>query len=305
MKIIQHSPLWFGLSGLLIAGAIAVFTMNTFLTGSFLRFGIDFTGGTLIEIEFAENVPSLDTVQTSFLQFAEYTPSIQKADDNGFIIKLKNISNETHDEIIDTLKTNLGDFEEIRFITIGPSVGESMKQKAYIALAVALVAIVLYIAFAFREIPKELSAWKFGITAIIALLHDVIITVGIFAVLGLFLGTEIDILFITALLTVMGFSVHDTIVVLDRLRENAKFARPTEVFGETAEKSVQQTITRSINTSLSTLFPLIALYFFGSGSIQMFVLALIIGVIIGTYSSIFIATPVLVAWQGANKSKDE
>lgn len=303
MNIIKNSKIWFSFSSVLIAIAIASFVITKMDTGSFLRYSIDFTGGTLLEIQLEDAAKTSEDVKGALGVYQEeYTPLVQTAEKNTFIIKMKNITNEVHDEVIATLKEELGNFEENRFITIGPTVGETMKSKAFIALAVALVAIVLYIAFAFREIPKELSSWKFGFSAIVALVHDVLITLGVFAVLGIVMNTEIDMLFITALLTVMGFSVHDTIVVFDRLRENAKFARPTETFGNIGEKSVKQTITRSINTSVSTLFPLLALFFFGAESIHMFVLALIIGILIGTYSSIFLAAPVLVYWQGANKS---
>ena len=303
MNIIKSSKRYFFLSAVLVCISFMAFIVNKVNEGSFLRYSIDFTGGTLLEIQLEEPLKTSQSLEEALEPYKEtYTPAIQVLENNIFIIKMKNISNEVHDEIIAHLKTELGVFEENRFITIGPTVGETMKSKAFLALLVALIAIVLYIAFAFREIPKELSSWKFGFAAIGALAHDVIITIGVFAVLGIILGTEIDMLFITALLTVMGFSVHDTIVVFDRLRENAKFARPTETFGDIGEKSIQQTIVRSINTSISTLFPLVALFLFGADSIHMFVLALIIGIIIGTYSSIFLATPILVHWQGIHKS---
>jgi preprotein translocase subunit SecF len=303
MNIIKNAKIWFSFSFVLILISLASFVLTKIDTGSFLRYSIDFTGGTLLEIQLEDETKKTEDVQTALLLYQEeYTPFIQTAEENTFIIKMKNVSNEVHDEIIATLRAELGSFEENRFITIGPTVGETMKSKAFIALLVALIAIVLYIAFAFREIPKELSSWKFGFSAIVALAHDVIITIGLFAILGIIMNIEIDMLFITALLTVMGFSVHDTIVVFDRLRENSRFARPTETFADIGEKSVKQTINRSINTSISTLFPLLALFFFGAESIHMFVLALIIGIIIGTYSSIFLAAPVLVHWQGANKS---
>ena len=303
MNIVKRSYIWFAVSALAVALSLSIFVINYFQTGALLKYGIDFTGGTLIEVALDDTSKTNEEVKTALAAFEEeLTPSIQEAEEGTFILKMKNLTNEQHDEVITALTENLGNLEENRFITIGPSVGETMKSRAFTALIIAVIAIVLYIAFAFREIPKELSAWKFGISAIIALVHDVMITIGIFAALGLFMNIEIDILFITALLTVMGFSVHDTIVTFDRVRENARNASPRETFADIGEKSIKQTITRSINTSLSTLFPLFALYFFGSDSIQWFVLTLIIGIIIGTYSSIFLATPVLVKWQGEDKS---
>ncbi|MCT4592202.1 MAG: protein translocase subunit SecF, partial [Candidatus Gracilibacteria bacterium] len=161
----------------------------------------------------------------------------------------------------------------------------------------AIVAIVLFIAFSFRKVPTHTSPWKFGICAIVALVHDVLITSGVFALLGLVYGVEIDGLFITALLTVMGFSVHDTIVVFDRLRENLKQEQSMSKFANVANDSLNQTMARSINTSISTLFTLVALLFLGSNTLFFFLLALVVGIIVGTWSSIFIATPLLVAWQ--------
>ncbi len=154
-----------------------------------------------------------------------------------------------------------------------------------------------YIAYAFRKIPKRVSPWKFGFSAIVALAHDIVITLGVFALLGY----EVNVFFITALLTIMGFSVHDTIVVFDRIRENLKGQTSKQSFGDIADISLNQTLARSINTSVSTLFPLLALYIWGAGSLRTFVFALIVGILVGTYSSIFIASPVLTLWQGKRK----
>jgi preprotein translocase subunit SecF len=178
-----------------------------------------------------------------------------------------------------------------------------MKYKALIALLIALGAIVIYIAFAFRKIPRKVSPWRFGISAIIALAHDILFVVGVYAILGKFMNIEIDALFITALLTILGFSVHDTIVVFDRLRENLKNLSRDVTFKDVANQALTQTMARSLNTSISTLFTLVALLIFGSSSIYYFVLALVLGTIIGTYSSIFIASPVLVWWN--NKAEKE
>ncbi len=165
-----------------------------------------------------------------------------------------------------------------------------------IALGIATLMIVLYIAFAFRRIPRELSPWRFGVSAILALIHDILIVVGVFVILGRFLDIEMDSLFITALLTIMGFSVHDTIVVFDRIRENLRFRGENESLSETANKALNQTMARSVNTSLSTLITIVALLLLGPESIRYFVLALALGIVAGTYSSIFIASPILVWW---------
>lgn len=230
-------------------------------------------------------------------------PVVVPTSEGNFIVRIKHISNETHDFILAKLQTQFGDLEEPRFTTVGPTIGSTLKRKAGWALGIALVMMVLYIAFAFRKVPKHINPWRFGFCAIAALVHDVLIVSGAFILLGTLLHIEIDALFITALLTIIGFSVHDTIVVFDRLRENLKFQQRGETFDDVANKALNQTIGRSINTSLTTLFTLTALFAFGSLSIKYFVLALIIGVLVGTYSSIFTATPLLVAWKNWKQQK--
>ena len=212
-------------------------------------------------------------------------------------MNLEHIDNETHDKILENLQKKFGAFTENRFTTIGPVVGETLKRRAVLAVIIAMIVIVLYIAFAFRKVPKRVSPWKFGVCAIVALFHDVLIPVGIFAVFQF----EVDALFITAILTVLGFSVHDTIVVFDRIRENLKYQSRDETFAHVANKSMTQTMARSINTSVTTLIALLALLLFGSASIFHFVLVLVIGITVGTYSSIFIASPLLVMWQKMEK----
>ncbi|TSC73730.1 MAG: preprotein translocase subunit SecF, partial [Parcubacteria group bacterium Gr01-1014_44] len=192
----------------------------------------------------------------------------------------------------------LGEFEEKRFNAIGPTIGEELKRKSLWAMAIVLIFIVLYIAWAFRQVSKPVQSWKYGVAAIVALLHDVSIPTGVFAVLGHFYNIEVDTLFVTALLTILGFSVHDTIVVFDRIRENLKKAgRTTHVdFEQTIEQSIRDTMARSINTSLTVMIVMLTLYFFGGASTKYFSLAILIGVGFGTYSSIFIASALLVTW---------
>lgn len=228
------------------------------------------------------------------------TPIIVKTGEGDFIIRIKHISEETHNAIIAKFKANLGELEETRFTTVGPTIGATLAKKAIIAIAIAILMIAIYVSIAFRKVPRSIGAWRFGICTLIALAHDVVIVVGAFALLGHFMGAEIDALFLTALLTVLGFSVHDTIVVFDRLRENLRIGSHHN-FYETANASISQTIARSINTSMSTLITLVALLVFGASSIFYFILALAFGIIVGTYSSIFIATPVLVWWHGREK----
>jgi len=185
--------------------------------------------------------------------------------------------------------------EELRYDSVGPSIGNELKQKSLYAIVIVLVAIVLYIAWAFRKVSKPVASWKYGLTSIIALFHDVMIVLGIFAILGRFFDVEINAAFIAAILTVLGYSVNDTIVVFDRVREN--LPKSEEDFEGTINTSVNQTLVRSINTSLTTLFVLLSILFFGGSTIRDFVLALSIGVFIGTYSSIFLASPLLVVWE--------
>lgn len=225
------------------------------------------------------------------------TPVLQLTSDTTLMIRIKYINEDTHKQILERLKAanNGNAVTELRYENIGPVIGKTLKQNAMISLVLAIIFIVLFISFAFRKMPRTVSSFKFGITAVIALVHDVVIIVGIFALLGRFLNIEIDTLFVTALLTVMGFSVHDTIVVFDRIRENL-FRSKGKTLEEIANDSINQTLARSVNTSLTTLITLFALFILGGESIKWFVFALIAGIIVGTYSSIFLATPILVIW---------
>ncbi|MBD3327922.1 protein translocase subunit SecF [Candidatus Peregrinibacteria bacterium] len=286
-----------------------------------MNLGLDFTGGTLMEFSFSNEV-SKEQIHESLLKHedkltsgnTETTPSegdvitasenevdMNKAkvlaSETGFIVKTPHITTAQHDILVEAMKTDLGEFEETRFTTVGPTVGNTLKERAFWALAIAVAMIILYIGFAFRKVPKYVGKWKFGITAIAALIHDLAIMLGVYLVLGVTLGVEIDALFITAMLTVLGFSVHDTIVVFDRIREKLKYQKREESFGDVANQALNDTMARSINTSISTLFVLATLVWWGPESIKFFVLALIVGIISGTYSSIFVATPLLVDWQ--------
>lgn len=314
LHIIEKTKVWFGLSGTVLAISIAALVIFG------LKLGIDFRGGTLVDVTFprqvtveeirnelknvqqqvnagvsnspasATSTPRLESAQQ---ELALENGRIVEAGDNKFLLNLPHIDTDTHDKIISQFNSKFGTVTENRFTTIGPVVGETLKRKAVFAVVLTIIAIILYIAFAFRKIPKRVSPWKFGLCAIVALLHDVLIPIGVFAVLRL----EVDALFITAILTVLGFSVHDTIVVFDRIRENLKLQGREETFSDVANKSMSQTMTRSINTSFTVFITLMALLLFGSASIFNFILVLVIGIVVGTYSSIFIASPLLVLWQ--------
>ena len=260
-----------------------------------LRFGIDFTGGTLFEYQFDSDI-SQDELKQVFIDNKIEVSSIILSEQNSVIIKSK----PSEELIISSMKSKLalkyGEVKELRVESVGPVVGGETTKNALFALVLATLMIILYIAFSFRKVPKPASSWRFGVVSVVALLHDVILLVGVFSILGHFLNIEIDILFMTALLTVIGFSVHDTIVVFDRIRENLP-KHLSKSFTSVADISIVQTLGRSLNTSLTVVFVLFALLLFGGESIRWFVVALLVGIISGTYSSIFNATALLVVWE--------
>ncbi len=315
-----------------------------------LDFGIDFTGGSLLEVQFLGPRPSVVEAQDALSDLNLGSLVVQPIGENEMIFRFQDTTEAKHQEALARLDdlaaagteggtgsasstvmenkdlgievggqnleglkvemTNdkgeiitpeltankpISNIEELRYDSVGPSIGEELKRKSLYAIGVVLIAIVLYIAWAFRKVSKPVASWKYGLAAIIALFHDVIIVLGVFAVLGRFLDVEINSAFVAAVLTVLGYSVNDTIVVFDRVREN--LPRSDEDFEGTVNTSINQTLTRSINTSFTTLLVLLAILFFGGDTIRDFVLALSIGVFIGTYSSIFLASPILVLWE--------
>jgi preprotein translocase subunit SecF len=294
MHIIQNRKIFYMFSGIFVGVSIVSFLVFG------LRAGIDFTGGALWEGEFLQERPSLDEMRNRLAPLSLGAVVIQPAGEKAVLIRLQDVSEETHQKIIDALAGGAAFREEMiresRFESIGPTIGKELRQKSISSIIVVLVLIIAYIAWAFRKVSTPVSSWKYGVVAVIALMHDVFIPVGVFSLLGRFAGVEVDTLFITALLTVLGFSVHDTIVVFDRIRENLALARRSVAFEDVVEESVQQTKTRSVTTSFTVLLSLLAIFFLGGESVRYFVLALIIGVVVGTYSSIFIASPLLVTW---------
>lgn len=293
MAIIKHRKIWYVISGLLVLTSV----FSIFYFG--FKLGIDFTGGSLLEIEYLNNRPENSIIQEKISRLNFGNVSIQPIGDRALLIRLKDLSEEEHQASLNSL-SELGEFKEARFDSIGPIIGKELQKKSWIAISLVLVMIILYIAFAFRKVSgglsgigKGVSSFKYGLVAVIALVHDVVISTGVFTVLGKYFGVEIDILFVTALLTILGFSVHDTIVVFDRVRENLRKGIGND-FENTVSASVNQTIIRSINTSLTVLLVLLALFFFGGETTKYFSLILIVGIIVGTYSSIFLASPLLV-----------
>lgn len=260
-----------------------------------LKLGIDFTGGGLIEYKFEKNI-DVNNLKQEIIKSGIEVGQISSASDNSYIIRTKSLEQNQINSLKESLSKSFGIVTERRVENVGPVIGAEASHKAIIAVILSSIAIVLYVAYSFRKIPKPAASWRFGIAAIVALIHDVVIVVGLFAILGKFLGVEVDILFVTALLTVIGFSVHDTIVVFDRIRENL-LKHAGKKFIDVANLSVVQTLGRSLNTSLTVIFVLIAMLLFGGDTIKWFVVALLIGIISGTYSSIFNATALLVWWE--------
>ena len=289
LSIIKKRKIWFIFSGVLLAASIAALVVFG------LNLGIDFKGGSLTELEFADGRPDKAELEQAVTDFGLKDISIQTSEDKGYIVRTEAIDEAKHQSLLTTLQEKYNNVEEKRYESIGPTIGNELKSKAIYALVMVIIAIVLYIAYAFRKVSGSISSWKFGLCAVGALFHDVIIVLGIFSVLGKYLDVQIDSLFVIALLMVLGYSVNDTIVVFDRVRFNI-LKETSKSLENTVEQGVNQTLVRSLNTSVTTLLVLLALYLFGGATISWFILALIIGVIAGTYSSIFVASPLLVEW---------
>lgn len=291
MKLINYYKYLFVLSGIILILGIASLAVYG------MHLGIDFKGGTVTELEFQDNFDLnkvKEVVASQDIKDAQFQTT--GANGRGIIIRTEALEKEQHDKLSEALKSQVGNYEEKRYESIGPVIGQELKRKALYQLILVSLGIIFYIAYAFRRVARPITSWQFGVAAVVALLHDLLIVLGIFSLLGHYKGIEIDSLFVTAMLTVLGFSVHDTIVVFDRIRENLKIYAGKNI-DFVVNHSISQTLVRSLNTSLTVLFVLLALLLFGGETIRYFVLALFIGVITGTYSSIFVASPILVIWQ--------
>jgi preprotein translocase subunit SecF len=290
-QLASKRKLWFTISLLvIIPGLIS-------LIFSGLKLGIDFTGGTLWEVRFSQPATALK-IESALRAAGVDSVIVQRSGpttDETFLIRMPEVpeGSTRKTELTQALETAVGPFTEREYATVGGALSSQIRNRAILAVALASVGILLYMAYAFRNTQRPLL---YGSSALVAMLHDVLIVLGVFSILGLLFNVQIDALFITALLTVIGFSVHDTIVVFDRIRENLA-KHPDESFEAIVDYSLAQTVVRSLNTSLTVIFTLLALVLFGGGSTRMFVLALLIGIISGTYSSIFNASQLLVAWE--------
>lgn len=293
MSIIKNRKIFYIISAILLG--VSLFA--TFKYG--LKLGIDFKGGTIIEAQY-QAAPNMELIRENLEKLSLGEFSVRPTGDKGVIVRTRELKQGEQGIVSGALGAGQEGAEIKRFDSVGPILGAELRKKATGSMIAVLVAIILFITFAFRKVSKPVASWKYGVIAIVALLHDIIIPTGVFAFLGHFHGVELDALFVTALLVVLGFSIHDTIVVFDRTRENLRIneeKKTNKPFETIVGESVSQTFTRSINTSLTTLIALTTLYFVGPTATQNFVLALLIGIVAGTYSSIFVGSPLLVTWE--------
>ncbi len=291
-NIVEKRHWYFLLSALIIIPGLVAMVYSTVVYGSPIKLGIDFTGGTLWELQFEEETLPGE-VRDVFVDQGYPDTTVQSTGEAAILIRTKPLAPEVKEQLESGLVDRFGAMEELRFESVGPSVGAEVTRAATIAVAVAALFILLFIIFAFRKVP---NAWRYGVCAIAAMLHDILVTLGLFSIASLVLNWQADALFLTALLTVIGFSVQDTIVVFDRIRENIP-KRRGETFETVVNRSLLETIHRSLATQLNAIFVLVALLLLGGATMKQFVAVLLVGLLSGTYSSIFNAVPLLVVWE--------
>lgn len=298
MNIIKNRKIFYIISAVVIIPGL----ISLFLFG--LRPSIEFTGGSEIELLVSNSAKEINATQVKQLIESQEVKVISVASPTKktYVVRTSVITENKNKEIVKLLEKKYPGIKEGSFETVGATIGRETELNALKAVVIASVAILVYIAFVFRKVSKPVASWKYGVCAIIALLHDVLLVAGTFSLLGYFFRVEVDSLFITALLTVMGFSVHDTIVVFDRIRENLK-KHPEMAYEKVVNNSILETINRSLNTSVTVALVLFMLFLFGGENTRWFVVALLIGIISGTYSSIFNASPMLVSWYEFDKKR--
>lgn len=287
MFIIKYKKIFFALAIILVGGSLAAMITRGF------KIGVDFTGGSVLEVAY-DTRPSIDVIKEKVLALRP-DAQIQEVGTNDIRVRTETIDQATKETVLAALSTETNHATEKRFNTIGPSVGEELRNKAKWSITIVSLAIVLFIAFAFRKVSRPISSWAYGVIAIVVLIHDVVLPAGFFA----FLGLQVDTLFVVGLLTILGVSINDTIVVFDRIRENLHINETKhikETFEHTVGKSLNQTFVRSIMTSLTVLIALAALYLYGPEATHNLAITMFLGMFFGTYSSIFIASPLLVVW---------
>ncbi len=302
LDIVGKRYWYFALSLLVIVPGLIAMGVHWAQKGEPFSLSIEFTGGTVLELKFDKPQTFRSDEVAGILSQFGMSPtdvSVQPSGNDTLVIRTKEIDNATKVQIEDALRARYGNFTEQSAESVGPAIGAEVTQRASIAVAIAALGILLYITWAFRHVPQP---FRYGVAAIIAMVHDVLVVLGSASIFGLLFGWEVDSLFLTALLTVIGFSVHDTIVVFDRIRENMARMRGVR-FEDVVNHSILQTLDRSINTQLTVLFTLAALILFGGVTVRHFVLTLFIGILSGSYSSIFNASPILVVWENHEVGK--
>lgn len=302
MSIVKHRNIFFGITGAITACAIAAIIVFG------LPLSIDFTGGSLVEVEYQGPRPSLPDIRASVDTLPLGAVSLRESGERGIVVRTHTLTPEERNAILGALSLQ-GEAPviELRSTSIGPSLGSELAGKALYAILAVIVTIVLYIAFAFRKVSRPVSSWIYGLTVIVVLVHDVIVPLGFYAVYAHFVGAEVDSLLVVALLAILGYSVNDTIVIFDRVREHLRTNEEKSVrepFAETVDTAVIETLGRSINTSLTVVLALAALVVFGSGATVHFAAVLLAGVVAGTYSSILVAAPLLIPLSKALAKKD-
>lgn len=287
IQIIRHSKMWLILSAVIVTLSIvslAVFKLNP---------GIDFTGGVLMSLDFEADVAQEDLRQA--MTDAGHDPLVQLANDGTALVRLESLTEEAHQGVLTMLGEKFGAVTELQYTSIDPLIGTELSRQAVIAILIVIALIAVYIAWAFRKVSEPVASWKYGVVTIVAAFHDVIIPLGVFALLSEIYGFQIDTAFVAALLTILGYSINDTIVVFDRTRENLhRHRHGAQDFGTIVNTSVNETLARSINTTLCVLLPVLAIVIFGGASTRPFSVTLLIGILAGAYSSIFVASPLLV-----------
>lgn len=292
-NIVEKRQWFFLLSTVIIVPGVVAMIYSIIMFGSPIKLGIDFTGGALLELRFEQSVQPAEVRQV-FVDHGYLGTTVQTTlDEQTVLVRTKPMAPADREQILTDLTATFGEVEELRFESVGPAVGAEVTRTAFIAVAVAALFILAFIIFAFRKVP---NAFRYGVCAIAAMIHDILVTLGLFSIASLVLGWEADALFLTALLTVIGFSVQDTIVVFDRIRENIP-KRRGEPYETIVNRSLLETIHRSLATQLNAIFVLVALLIFGGATMKQFVAVLLVGLLSGTYSSIFNAVPLLVVWE--------
>jgi len=291
----KNLPYFFVLPALLVILALAALGVWG------LKAGIDLAGGSQLQVAFPDGAPTVAQIQSALAPLNLGPVQIQPAGTDGYLLSQRSLTNDEKDALEAAISQNRV-MTEVQYTSIGPSIGQETLDKGLLALLLVVVCIIAFIAFAFRKVSEPVASWKYGVIAVIALLFDVLIPVGVFSALGHFTGAEVDSLFIVALLSILGISINDKIVVFDPVGENLGLGR-REPFALTVEKSIRQTLARSINTSMTVVIVLLSLYFLGPATTQTFALTLAVGMVIGTYSSIFLASPLLVAWERFQNKK--